>query len=70
MSDQQILSLIQSLEPKLQEEVIHFIESLKSKEKGKQEPQKPYRKAGTLNGLITYMAPDFDAPLDDLKEYM
>ncbi|MEM6767667.1 MAG: DUF2281 domain-containing protein [Bacteroidota bacterium] len=68
MSDQQILSLIQSLEPKLQQEVIHFIESLKSKEKV--DFQKPYRKAGTLKGLITYMAPDFDAPLDDMKEYM
>ncbi len=28
------------------------------------------RKFGTLKGLITYMADDFDAPLDDFKEYM
>jgi antitoxin (DNA-binding transcriptional repressor) of toxin-antitoxin stability system len=28
------------------------------------------RQLGTLQGTITYMAPDFDAPLDDLKEYM
>jgi antitoxin (DNA-binding transcriptional repressor) of toxin-antitoxin stability system len=25
---------------------------------------------GLCKGMITYMAPDFDAPLDDMKEYM
>lgn len=25
---------------------------------------------GLFKGVITYMAPDFDAPLDDMKEYM
>ncbi len=25
---------------------------------------------GTLRGTVLYMAPDFDAPLDDFKEYM
>ncbi len=25
---------------------------------------------GLCKGMITYLAPDFDAPLDDLKEYM
>ena len=28
------------------------------------------RKAGTMKGLVTYMADDFDAPLDDFKDYM
>ncbi|NLY02505.1 MAG: DUF2281 domain-containing protein [Rhodopirellula sp.] len=28
------------------------------------------RKLGTLKGTVTYMAPDFDAPLDDFKEYI
>lgn len=28
------------------------------------------RKLGTLKGTVTYMAADFDAPLDDFKEYM
>ncbi|MFD2573352.1 DUF2281 domain-containing protein [Spirosoma soli] len=28
------------------------------------------RRFGTLKGLITYMADDFDAPLNDFKEYM
>lgn len=30
----------------------------------------PPRKLGTLHGTVLYMAPDFDAPLDDFKEYM
>lgn len=32
--------------------------------------QQPHRKLGTLKGTVTYMAPDFDAPLDDFKKYM
>ena len=28
------------------------------------------RKPGTLQGTVLYMAPDFDAPLDDFKDYM
>ena len=28
------------------------------------------RRSGTMKGTILYMAPDFDAPLDDFKEYM
>lgn len=30
----------------------------------------PVRKAGSLTGTVKYMAPDFDAPLDEFKEYM
>ena len=28
-----------------------------------------HRKPGTLSGTVTYIAPDFDAPLDEFKEY-
>lgn len=27
------------------------------------------RKLGTLHGTVQYIAPDFDAPLEDFKEY-
>lgn len=30
----------------------------------------PQRKLGTMQGSVRYMALDFDAPLDDFKEYM
>jgi antitoxin (DNA-binding transcriptional repressor) of toxin-antitoxin stability system len=28
------------------------------------------RQPGTLKGTVQYMAPDFNAPLDDFQEYM
>lgn len=35
------------------------------------EPQdKTPRQPGTLRGTVLYMAPDFDEPLDDFKDYM
>lgn len=33
------------------------------------ESRKP-RQAGTLRGTVSFMAADFNAPLDDFKEYM
>jgi len=34
-------------------------------------PEKPpARKAGSAAGVILYMSDDFDAPLEDFKEYM
>jgi prevent-host-death family protein len=32
--------------------------------------QQTPRRPGTLRGTVQYMAPDFDAPLDDFKECM
>jgi antitoxin (DNA-binding transcriptional repressor) of toxin-antitoxin stability system len=33
-------------------------------------PSQPVRKLGTLRGTVLSMAPDFDAPLVDFKEYL
>ena len=33
-------------------------------------PENKPRLSGTLKGTVLYMAPDFNAPLDDFKEYM
>lgn len=33
-------------------------------------PARKPRQPGTLKGTVLYMAPDFDEPLDDFKEYM
>lgn len=33
-------------------------------------PEGASRQPGTLRGTVVNMAPDFDAPLDDFKEYM
>jgi antitoxin (DNA-binding transcriptional repressor) of toxin-antitoxin stability system len=37
---------------------------------GETKPEGPRRHLGTLKGTVLYMAPDFDAPLEDFKEYM
>jgi antitoxin (DNA-binding transcriptional repressor) of toxin-antitoxin stability system len=34
------------------------------------ETVKPARRLGSLKGTILSIAPDFDAPLEDFKEYM
>jgi hypothetical protein len=39
-------------------------------EEAKAGEKKPLRQAGFGKGTITYICPDFDEPLDDLKEYM
>ena len=31
---------------------------------------RPPRQLGTMRGTVLYMAPDFDAPLEEFKEYM
>jgi prevent-host-death family protein len=33
-------------------------------------PSQPVRQLGTLKGTVLHMTPDFDAPLEDFKEYM
>ncbi len=35
-----------------------------------EQPQRPPRRLGSLRGTVLYMAPDFDAPLEDFREYM
>ncbi len=35
-----------------------------------EEAPRKRRQAGSMKGLIVYMADDFDAPLEDFKEYM
>jgi antitoxin (DNA-binding transcriptional repressor) of toxin-antitoxin stability system len=32
--------------------------------------QRKPRRPGTLRGTVLYMAPDFDAPLEEFREYM
>ncbi len=33
-------------------------------------PAPPPRKLGSLRGTVLYLTPDFDAPLEQFKEYM
>jgi antitoxin (DNA-binding transcriptional repressor) of toxin-antitoxin stability system len=34
------------------------------------QPRQQPRRLGTMKGTVLHVAPDFDAPLEDFKEYM
>ena len=75
MNAQNLLYQFQSLPKNLQKQVEDFIQSLVVKNQLKEvksPEQKPIvqRKAGTMKGLVLYMADDFDEPLEDFKDYM
>lgn len=71
MLETKILESLQQLPDSLQQEVLHYIEFLKTRytqsEPQLENPKK--RQAGRLKGKII-MADDFDAPLEDFKDYM
>jgi hypothetical protein len=55
------------LSPIGQQEVADYVDFLLLKYK----PQKPVKPlAGCMKGIIVYMDNDFNAPLDDFKDYM
>ena len=63
-----ILSQIHQFPEQLKQEVLHYVEFLQAKYNTQNRKPKN-RKAGSAEGKFT-MAPDFDAPLEDFKEYM
>lgn len=52
----------------LSEESLLEVEKLIKKLKNKKKSRKDF--IGCMQGLVVYMADDFDAPLDDFKDYM
>jgi hypothetical protein len=61
---------VKILEPKVRR-ILDDLESLKLIQVEKlDEPKMPKRRFGSMKGLVEYIADDFDAPLDDLKEYL
>lgn len=72
MVSPQLIATLDKLPPTLQAEILHYAEYLATKYAQTQIPEtspKQYRQAGTMKGMFT-MADDFDAPLEDLKDYM
>lgn len=73
MVQSMLLSKLEALPESLQTEVLHYVEFL-SERYAKAEvndlvSKKKRGGLGSLKGKI-WMADDFDAPLEDLKEYM
>lgn len=61
---------VEILEPKAKK-LLDDLESLNLiKVQKKTSPEKKQRKFGSMKGLVIDIADDFDAPLDDFKEYM
>ena len=69
MTDLSLYTKIASLPDSLKSEVITFIEFLKSKKDKTVSKSRKKRVFGYAKGSIT-MKPDFDAPLEDFKEYV
>jgi hypothetical protein len=73
MNDQHIIELFHRLSAHRQQQVQDFIEFLLSKQGNRNQAAttKPRRRGalGSLTGQV-WMAPDFDAPLDDFRDYM
>lgn len=66
MTATMLYTKINSLSPSMIKEVDDFVEFLKTKQKKEKVKE---RKFGCAKGLIV-MHDDFDAPLEDFKEYM
>lgn len=68
-----ILEKLEQLPESLQTEVLHYIEFLSERysqtDKKPIEPRAKRGGLGSLKGQI-WMADDFDAPLEELQEYM
>jgi Protein of unknown function (DUF2281) len=73
MISPQLIATLDQLPPDLQTEVLHYAEYLTTRQTAlppnPPQPTTTYRQAGSLKGMIT-MSPDFDAPLEDLQDYM
>jgi hypothetical protein len=67
MNDQDLFLNINSLPQDLKQEVMDFINFLKNKKNKKKAIKE--RKFGYAKDFFK-MTPDFDAPLEDFKEYM
>lgn len=69
MTDKIIMTELLQLPESMKLEVLHFVQFLKQQQKKSDSKLRAKRQAGILKGKI-WIAPDFDAPLEDFKEYM
>jgi hypothetical protein len=69
MSDADLFLKISSLPEDVRKQVLELIDRLMKDRAPRPEPPRPKRKLGLLKGKIK-ISDDFDAPLDDMKDYM
>ena len=68
MSTEALNRIIKEVKALTPDERRELIDRLAHEEHNSQEHTA--RRPGTLKGTVKYMAPDFDAPLEDFREYM
>jgi len=68
MSTEALNRIIKEVKALTPDERRELIDRLAHEEQNSQEHT--VRRPGTLKGTVKYMAPDFDAPLEDFREYM
>ena len=69
MAQNQLLEKVRKIPPAYQQEVEDFIDFILTKKQVPSEKRKIPRKIGPLKGKLQ-MADDFDAQIDDFKDYM
>jgi uncharacterized protein DUF2281 len=68
MSTEALNRIIKEVKALTPDERRELMDRLAHEEQNSQEHT--VRRPGTLKGTVKYMAPDFDAPLEDFREYM
>ena len=61
LSDEQVVALFEQLPEAQKQRILHRLQNRE---------QRPVPRFGILPGSVRYMAPDFDARLEDFREYM
>jgi Protein of unknown function (DUF2281) len=66
-----LIASLEKLPEQLQQEVLHYAEflALKYAHNSSQTTNIKHRQAGTMKGMFE-MLDDFDAPLEDMQEYL
>ncbi|MBN8684466.1 MAG: DUF2281 domain-containing protein [Chitinophagales bacterium] len=70
MAQQSIAEIFSVLPPAQQQELLDFADYLIKKYSDTQSKSLHKRQAGTMKGLVQFMAEDFNAPLQDFNAYM
>ncbi len=71
MENLTLFQQLQKLPLPLQQEVADFVGYLSAKYlPSEAAPEAIKRPSDSMKGLVVYMSEDFDAPLDDFKDYM
>jgi hypothetical protein len=61
---------VEILEPKAKQLLDDLVNLNLIKLQKNEKPEKKERKFGSMKGLVKHIAEDFDAPLEDFKDYM